>query len=45
MSFCLIFLLNAFLRGILFHILAPILGKEFDWMDGLEQFISDIVKP
>ena len=45
MSFCLIFLLNTFFerfckdKGILFHIFAPILEKEFAWMDSLERFM------
>ena len=39
------FLVNAFLRGflndngILFHSFAPILEKEFDWMDDLVRFL------
>ena len=44
MSFCLIFLLNVCFerfkdKGILFHIFAPILGKEFAWMDSPKYFM------
>ena len=44
--FCLVFLLNAFFesrflkdKGLSFHNLAPILEKEFAWMDSLECFM------
>ena len=45
MSFSSFFLLNAFFEsflkdnGISFHIFAPILEKEFAWMDSLERFM------
>ena len=45
MSFCSIFLVNAFFErflkdnGILLHSFAPNLEKEFDWMDGLVRFL------